>query len=145
MAGLAVEFYNSTTNSNLKCSDVEFNLPKPSWTDDSIRAIKEELNDPNLESHELHIICGRDTHHRVQSWKNKNYIIDNCKFLVFDRAGYDPVEDKKLHAKSKYVTDFNILPISSTLVREKLNKGGEIHELVPDVINLYIRQNNLYK
>lgn len=148
MVKRTVNFYNENKSSvTLHASDVEFHLPSPSWTDSSIKKIKENLKaERGLEEdqYELYIICGRDTHHRIQTWKNKEYIIDNCSFLVYDRAGVDQVEDEQLHLKSYYVRDLGILPISSTLVREKLHKGGEIFDLVPDVVECYIRENGLY-
>jgi len=148
MVERTVDFYNENKSvKNLFASDVEFFLPTPSWTDASIKKIKEELESLNglkEDEYELRIICGRDTHHRVQSWKNKDYIIKNCSFLVYDRFGSDPVEDKSLHLKSFYVKDLGILPISSTLVREKIRKGGEIFDLVPDVVECFIREKKLY-
>jgi nicotinate-nucleotide adenylyltransferase len=148
MVKRTVDFYNENKKSvNLFASDVEFHLPNPSWTDSSIKKIKEELlRDRGLNEgeYDLRIICGRDTHYRIQTWKNKDYIIDNCSFLVYDRAGVDSVEDEALHLKSYYVNDLGILPISSTIVRETIHKGGEIFNLVPDVVDCYIRENGLY-
>ena len=148
MTKAAVDFLREHKDVNFHVSDVEFHLPRPSWTDSSIKKIKEELLESRGltdDGYELYIICGRDTHHRIQTWKNKDYIINNCKFFVYDRTGVDPVEDKVLHERSYYVKDLGIIPVSSTLIREKINKGGDIYDLTLDVVECYIRNHNLYK
>ncbi len=144
----AVDFIRKYKKLNLYVSDVEFHLPRPSWTDSSIKQFKRDLNITRKLSekdYQLYIICGRDTHHRIQTWKNKEYIIDKCSFLVYDRSGADPAEDEELNRKSWYIKDLGIIPVSSTLIREKLNKGGEIYDLTLDVVDYYIRKNNLYQ
>jgi len=124
-------------------SDIEFYLPRPSYTNMTIRKLIE--NHPDKE---FHIICGEDVFMKIPRWRNAKYVIDSCGFIAHRRkesnfANFNP--DKKMHEKTVYIKKFAAMNISSTLVRENIKNNKPFHYAVPDLVCKYLKENNLYK
>lgn len=128
----AVEGANS-----IKISTVEFKLPKPSYTVDTLVYLTEKF--PN---HEFSVVMGSDSFGNLSKWKNFEVIIKNHPLYIYNRPGF-PV-DNTIGATITIV-DAPLLEISSTHIRKLIKDGKSIRYLVPDIIKDEIEKNNYYK
>jgi nicotinate-nucleotide adenylyltransferase len=123
---------------NLKASDIEFKLPKPSYTADTLAYLKEKYPE-----NEFVIIMGSDSYQNLLKWKNYNYIINNHEIYIYKRSGYENLPEYK-GAKIN-VINAPLLPISATQIRKNIKEGKSIRYLVTEAVREEIEKNNYYK
>lgn len=121
----------------LKASDIEFALPKPSYTSHTLAYLKEKYP-----SYEFSIIMGSDSFQNLGKWKNAEAIINHYPILVYERPGF-PV-DNTIGAQVKMLKA-PLLEISATHIREAVQQGKSIKYLVPEVVEKEIVANRFYK
>ncbi|MEO0312394.1 MAG: hypothetical protein RIQ89_2051 [Bacteroidota bacterium] len=121
----------------LKVSDIEFKLPRPSFTIDTLIYLQEKYP-----QHEFAILMGSDGFQNLPNWKNADVLIKNFPFIVYGRPGF-PVTDT--HGAKIQVLDAPQLTISATYIRETIKAGKTIRYLVPDKVRAYIEENNYYR
>ncbi len=68
----------------LKASDIEFSLPKPSYTVHTLAYLKEKYPD-----HSFSIIMGSDSFQNLGKWKNPETLIENYPIIIYKRPGFD--------------------------------------------------------
>jgi nicotinate-nucleotide adenylyltransferase len=121
----------------LKASDIEFSLPKPSYTVHTLAYLKEKYPD-----HSFFIIMGSDGFQNLGKWKNSEVIIENYPIIIYKRPGFEV--DNKSNAK---ITIMNapLLEISSTHIRELVKAGKSIKYLVPSGIEDEILSSNFFR
>jgi nicotinate-nucleotide adenylyltransferase len=100
---LAVEGEN-----NLRASDIEFKLPRPSYTADTLAYLVEKYPD-----HQFALVMGSDSFENLPKWKNYSYILKNYPIYVYRRPGHTAIPDYPA-AKRVVVLDAPLLPISAT-------------------------------
>ncbi|MEJ7766673.1 MAG: nicotinate (nicotinamide) nucleotide adenylyltransferase [Chitinophagaceae bacterium] len=125
------------TESNLKASDIEFNMPRPSFTIDTLTYITEKYP-----QHLFAVIMGSDGFQNISKWKNYNIILANYHLYVYTRAGF---EIEANDSKSLTVLDAPLLQISSTRIREYIRQHKSIRYLVPDKVMEEITNNGYFK
>ena len=124
-------------NSNkLRVSNIEFALPRPSYTINTIMYLKERYPD-----YTFSIILGSDGFNNIEAWKNASYLKSNCIFLVYQRPG---VELVKKEGWNYEIVNGPLLQISSTYIRKQINEKKSIEFLVPEVVREEIYANNFY-
>ncbi|HTB52624.1 MAG TPA: nicotinate (nicotinamide) nucleotide adenylyltransferase [Ferruginibacter sp.] len=123
--------------SNLRTSNVEFSLPKPSYTVDTLTYLKEKFPE-----HEFSIIMGSDSFSNITKWKNYEVILKNHLLYIYKRPGFEI--DNSI-TKNFEIVDAPLLEISSTHIRELIKKGKSIKYLVPDIVKEEIERNSYYK
>lgn len=111
---------------NLRASSVEFNLPNPSYTVDSLAYLKEKYP-----QHEFSILMGSDGFQNLNKWKNHNVIVNNHHIYIYKRPGFEITET---HGASVSLLDAPLLEISSTYIRELIKNKKSIRFLVPDIV-----------
>lgn len=122
----------------LKAVDIEFSLPKPSYTSATLAYLRERYPDQQFQ-----ILIGSDSFQNIKKWKNAAFIINNYKLLVYKRPGFEV--DNSVHADIQ-VMDAPLLEISATYIRQMIREGKSIRYLVPHnieedlVTNRYFRQ-----
>lgn len=121
----------------LKVSDIEFSLPKPSYTVHTLAYLKEKYPD-----HDFSIIMGSDSFQNLGKWKNAEVIIENYSIIVYRRPGFDV--NNKLNARIQ-VMDAPLLEISSTHIRELIQSGKSIKYLVPANVEEEIITSGFFK
>ena len=121
----------------LRASDIEFRLPKPSYTIDTLTYLHEKYPD-----YEFVIIMGSDSYQNLDKWKNADVIMNRYGIYVYTRPGY-PVR-KDLPTKIS-VLKAPMLQISATEVRNMVLKGQSIRYLVPDSVKEEIEKNHYYR
>lgn len=141
MISLAIE-----DNKGLDISDIEIKKEEPSYTINTILELKKD----NI--NELFFIMGDDSLFNIKSWYKYNNLIEESNFIIFPRektldiSNYNQFISKELNAD---ITKFNfisfpLINISSTLIRNMIEKKNSIKYLVPDKVINYIDSNKLY-
>jgi len=125
-------------NYKLEVSDVEFHLPKPSYTIHTLVHLHEKHPDK-----EFKIIIGEDNLEAFTKWKNHEAILKDYGLYVYPRPNTQPSELKQ-HPSVKMV-EAPMLDISATFIRSCIRKNQSIRYLVPDVVEEMIRAKGFYK
>ena len=120
----------------IKVSNVEFSLPKPSYTINTLIYLTEKH--PN---HTFFIILGSDGYQNIEKWKNGDVILKNYPILVYERPGF-PFELKQGNCVQKIKGPY--LDISSTFIRSLIKAKKSIQFLVPDEVIESIDSNQFY-
>lgn len=134
MVKIAVEGY-----SNLRASDFELSLPKPSYTITTLTNLKKMYPD-----HEFSLIIGADNWTVFEKWKDYLNIVEDFPIKIYPRLGDNITIPMRFRDKVE-VIDSPIMEISSTFVRESIAEGKHIRAFLPEKVYEYIIKNNLYK
>jgi nicotinate-nucleotide adenylyltransferase len=132
LAQLAIE-----DDAQIKVSDIEFKLPKPSYTIDTLTYLEEKYP-----QHNFFVIMGSDSFQNLPKWKNFEALVKNYQFIVYRRPGFDITE--KFGADVTYL-EAPMLELSATLIRNNCKDGITIRYLVPEDVRLEIERNNYFK
>ena len=124
-------------NPKLSVSDIEFSMPKPSYTIDTLTYLKEKY--PNKI---FYLIMGGDNVPTLPKWKNSELLIENYKIYVYKRPGYD-LGPLASHPNITSV-EAPLLDISSTHIRQLIKERKSIQYLVPDAARLEIETSSIY-
>lgn len=122
---------------HLRASDIEFKLPKPSFTIDTLTYMKEKFP-----QHDFSIIMGSDSYQNLPRWKNYEQLLKNAEFYVYIRAGFEKIPEYR-NAQA-HILDAPLLQISATHIRNMLKEGKSIRFLVPDSVKEEIERNRYY-
>jgi nicotinate-nucleotide adenylyltransferase len=132
LAQLAIE-----DDAQIKVSDIEFKLPKPSYTIDTLTYLEEKYP-----QHQFYVIMGSDSFQNLPKWKNFEALVKNYQFIVYRRPGFEITE--KYGADVTYL-EAPMLELSATLIRNNCKDGITIRYLVPEDVRLEIERNNYFK
>ncbi len=135
LVNLATEDYTK-----IKASDVEFKLPQPNYTVNTLAHLKDKYP-----QHEFSLIMGEDNLKSLHKWKNYEFILENHDIYVYPRISEEEaVLDLKNHQRIHKI-NAPIVEISSTFIRESIKNKKNIRPLVPEKVWQYIDHNNFYK
>ena len=123
---------------SLKATDIEFRLPKPSYTIDTLTYLGEKFP-----SHHFSVIMGSDSFQNLPEWKNYRQLLSNYPIYVYERPGFKP-ENVYTDAKVTFLKA-PLLEISSTYIRKIISSGKSIRYLVPEKVRVEIEQNGYYR
>jgi nicotinate-nucleotide adenylyltransferase len=142
--GLLNEFHRlqlvrlATEDDNrIKVSDIEFSLPKPSYTVNTLAYLTEKHPE-----HQLCIIMGGDSFQNLHKWKNYEVIIKNHPVYVYPRPGYEV--SNKLKTKL-VIVNAPLMEISATQIRKYIKEGKSVRYLLPDKVLEEIEKGGYYK
>ena len=124
-------------DNRIKCSDIEFNLPKPSYTSNTLAFLSEKYPE-----HQFSIIMGSDSYQNLGKWKNYEAIINNYPVYVYKREGH---EIKKTFDKEAVILNAPIIQISASQIREHIKLAKSIRYLVPEIVREEIESRKFYK
>ncbi|MBL7813654.1 MAG: nicotinate-nucleotide adenylyltransferase [Saprospiraceae bacterium] len=124
-------------NPKLKASNIEFDLPKPSYTIDTLTYLAEKYP-----QHEFALIMGGDNIATLHKWKNYELILRGYDIYVYRRPNYD-LGELATHPRVK-LFDAPLMDISATYIRNCLQNGKPIQYLVPDVVLNYLSEAKIY-
>ncbi|MEO5996253.1 MAG: nicotinate (nicotinamide) nucleotide adenylyltransferase [Chitinophagaceae bacterium] len=122
--------------SSLRASDIEFQLPRPSYTIDTLTYLEEKYP-----ANDFSVIMGSDSFQNLKKWKNHEFLVARYKLIVYLRPGF---EVTKLTVGTTLL-DSPLLQISSTHIRENIRKNKSIRFLVPDKVKEEIERNGYYR
>ncbi len=126
------------SNDRLGVTDVEFNMPKPSYTIDTLTYLKEKHPNYNFS-----LIIGEDNLKSFPKWKNYEQILLEHSVLVYPRPS-SVNSNLRNHVAIKMI-DAPLLDISATFIREAIRKGRDIQYLVPEKVKELIEARKLFK
>ena len=124
--------------SNLKSSSIEFKLPKPSYTVDTLLYLNEKYP-----THEFSVIIGSDSFLNLKKWKNFEIILNNYNVYVYIRPGF-PINKEMVNSGVTILEDTPLLDISSTVIRRMIKEKKSISYLLPKVVKEEIINQNYY-
>lgn len=133
----------TASNPAFSVSRIEVDRPGPTYTVDTLRALKRER--PGAE---LFFVTGADAILQILTWKDPEHVLAGTKFIAATRPGYDL---ERLHkelppelADRVLAMEIPALAISSTDVRRRVRAGRPIGYLVPEGVASYIEKSGLY-
>lgn len=133
LANLAIE-----GNDQLRTSNIEFSLPKPSYTIDTLVYLEEKYP-----KHKFSLIMGADNLPTLHKWKNSEILIKNYDIFVYQRPGTSlNMED---YPKNIILQETPQILLSASYIRKQLKNNKSIKYLVPDSVEQYILDMGWYK
>ncbi len=148
-------------NPHFSVSDIELLRPGKSYTIDTLRFFNEN------ETNQFFFIMGREAFVEIETWKEFKNLFTLCHFIIMTRPGtqkenafsdllpralisdfkYDPKEETYIHVSGHrlYFKEISFLDISSTKVRELIEKGRSVRYLIPPEVEGYIERHKLYR
>jgi nicotinate-nucleotide adenylyltransferase len=124
-------------NYKMEVSDVEFQLPKPSYTIHTLAYLREKHPEKQFK-----LIIGEDNLEGFPRWKNYQQILEHHGLYVYPRPNAQPSE-LKTHPNVT-VVQAPLLDISATYIRECIRNKKSIRYMVPEPVESLIRQKGFY-
>lgn len=120
----------------LEASDIELSMPRPSYTIDTLRRLA-----GSNPGDSFRLVIGADNWECFDRWKDYREILRDFHPIVYPREGCAmPGEDSQ--ATPMWA---DLLPVSSTMIRQRLITGEPVNNLLPPAVLDYIRANGLYR
>lgn len=124
-------------NTKLRATDIEFNMPKPSYTVDTLAYLSDKY--PN---YEFSLIIGEDNLRSFPKWKNHQAILDEYGLYVYPRPN-TAASALKDHPSVTWVKA-PLFDISATFIWQMLQRNKSIRYLVPDPVIEIITSRKLF-
>jgi nicotinate-nucleotide adenylyltransferase len=130
---------------NLKASNIEFKLPQPSYTINTLVHLKEKYP-----KNEFVLLMGADNLQNFHKWKNYEEILKYHELYVYPRVqGPDtspaPLERGEVRLTNIKLVNAPIIEISSTFIREAIKEKKDISYFIPPEVLNYIEEMHFYK
>ncbi|TAE92970.1 MAG: nicotinate-nucleotide adenylyltransferase [Runella slithyformis] len=124
-------------NYQFKATDIEFSMPKPSYTIDTLTRLQEKFP-----QHNFKLIIGEDNLAQFKNWKNYEQILTNFGLYVYPRP-HAATHDFATHSAVQFIAA-PLLDISATFIRESLKNNRSIRYLVPETVEGMIERKKFY-
>ncbi|MFW5760116.1 MAG: nicotinate (nicotinamide) nucleotide adenylyltransferase [Cyclobacteriaceae bacterium] len=131
-------------NQNFRASDIEFHLPKPSYTITTLTHLADKF------THDFVLILGEDNLQSFSNWRNHKQILQNHKIFIYPRPGVKPGQNVEAHSEItshpniKKIDEAPIIGISATMIRKFVRENRSIRYLVPDKVAQTIYDKKYY-
>ena len=125
-------------NRKLKASDIEFKLPKPSYTVHTLAHLGEVYP-----QHQFILIMGRDNLSSFHKWKDYEQILQRHEIYVYPRVHAEK-SDLENHASVKFI-DAPLMEISSSFIREAIRQQKDVRYMMPERVWLSIEEKSFYR
>ena len=126
---------------SLEVSDIEIFRPGPSYTIDTVRELKRE-------GHEVIVLLGTDSIIEMDEWQDPDLLHSECEVVGLIRPGFQIDKSKSYLARQRKYSlrtiEVNSPEISSTRVRNLIQDGVDVADLIPQEVNEYIKEQKLY-
>ena len=123
---------------HVKASDIEFNLPKPSYTAITLAHLSEKHPDKKFA-----IVMGSDNLVNFHKWKNYESILEHHQIIVYPRKGKET--DRYASNKNVHRIVAPEIELSSTLIRNGIKEGRDVSQMLPFRVWEYLDSNSFYK
>jgi nicotinate-nucleotide adenylyltransferase len=133
MVRLAVE-----DDDRFRASDIEFRLPTPSYTIDTLTYLGEKYP-----GNEFQLVMGADGLRTFHKWKNASLIVEKYHRLIYPRPGTDLNQPGDL--VNATLMDAPLMEISSSFIRKAIRAGKDVRHLVPAKAYQYMREMHFYE
>lgn len=122
---------------HLRAVDVEFSLPRPSYTSVTLARLSEKYP-----QHRFAIIMGSDSFQNIARWKNYQYILKNHEILIYNRPGHVVTDTFGGNVK---ILDAPLLELSATRIRECIKAKKSVRYMLPDNVIVEIEKGGYYR
>lgn len=139
-------------NPKLRASDIEFNLPKPSYTITTLAYLREKYPNDSFS-----LIMGEDNLRTFHKWFNHEVIMDKHKIYVYPRVltmqeelevvamSADLINDYKSHENVEFCEDAPVMKVSSSFIRQSIREEKDVRYLLTEPVRKYVDEMNFYK
>lgn len=124
----------------LEPSDIEFNLPQPNYTINTLTYLQEKYPE-----HTFALIMGEDNLKSFHKWKNYELILENHDIYVYPRISEGKVETQFDNHKKIHKVDAPIMELSSTFIRKSIKGDKNVRPMLPEHVWEYLDEMNFYK
>jgi len=122
-----------------RASNIEFNLPKPSYTIDTLTYLQERFPD-----YSFVILMGADNLESFPKWKNFEMIVENYGVVVYPRPGFE-MSKVPVHKNITVAEGVPLMEISSSFIRNTIKEGKDIRHFMPQKSWEYLDEMNFYR
>ncbi|WP_372751276.1 nicotinate (nicotinamide) nucleotide adenylyltransferase [Labilibaculum sp.] len=121
-----------------RASNVEFGMPQPSFTIDTLTYLQEKNPQMNFS-----LIIGSDNLTNFTKWKNHDLILQNHDLFVYPRPNFDP---EKIAIKGNIkIVDAPLMEISSSFIRKAIKEQKDIPYFMPETAYTYLKEMHFYE
>lgn len=124
----------------LEASTIEFNLPQPNFTVNTLIHLQEKYPD-----YQFCPIMGEDNLKSLHKWKNYEVILENHEIFVYPRISDGAIEHQFKDHEKIQIIDAPIVEISSTFIRKAIAEGKNCRPLLPEKVWKYIDEMHFYQ
>jgi nicotinate-nucleotide adenylyltransferase len=135
MVYLATEYFPK-----IKPSDVEFKLPQPNYTVNTLAHLQEKYP-----QHEFSLIMGEDNLNSLHKWKNYEVILQNHDIYVYPRLASGEIDSQFINHNKIHRVGAPVIELSSTFIRESIKNKKNVVPLLPEKVWKYVEHNLFYK
>lgn len=121
----------------LKASDIEFTLPRPSYTSVTLAHLSEKYP-----QHQFSVIMGGDSFQNIKRWKNYEYILNNYPVLIYNRPGF---EIKQNIPGNITLLNAPLLELSATQIRQLIREKKSVKYMLPASVIEEIEKGGYYR
>lgn len=133
--------YRATKDyTKLKPCDIEFTLPQPNYTINTLTYLQEKHPD-----NEFSLIMGEDNLKSFHKWKNYELILENHHIYVYPRISENKIETQFDGHKKIHHINAPIMELSSTSIRNAIKSGKNVKPMLPEFVWAYLDEMNFYK
>ena len=134
--------HNRLDYPKMRASDVEFSLPKPSYTIDTLTYLHEKY--PN---YQFSLIMGEDNLAGLHKWKNAEVLIKNHQIIVYPRLFEGEKKNNDYTSESENIILINapIIELSATDIRNMIKENKNVRPMLPPEVFEYLDGSNFYK
>ena len=125
-------------NYNMRSSDIEFSMPKPSYTIDTLTNLSSKHTNKKFS-----LIIGEDNLSHFPKWKSSDQLLQNYQLYVYPRPNVQP---SKLHSHPNVkMVEAPLIDISATFIRRCIQSDLSIKYLVPEAVEEIIMARRFYR
>lgn len=122
----------------LRACDIEFRLPKPSYTIDTLTYLSEKH--PSMD---FILISGTDIFPSFHKWKNYQELLKQYAFYIYNRPGYESGD--YINHENIRLFQAPLMEISASFIRQSIKEGREVKYMLPEKVYQYIREMHFYE
>ncbi|WP_312171130.1 nicotinate (nicotinamide) nucleotide adenylyltransferase [Chryseobacterium sp.] len=137
MVQLAVKNY-----SKMRASNVEFSLPQPSYTIDTLTYLHEKYPD-----YSFSLIMGEDNLQNLHKWKNADTLVKNYHIIVYPRVFEGEKKDSEYLLQHENISfiEAPVIELSATEIRNMIKTGKNVRPMLPPEVFEYLDGSSFYK
>jgi nicotinate-nucleotide adenylyltransferase len=125
----------------LKPSKIEFDLPQPNYTINTLVYLEDKYE----QEYKFSLIMGEDNLKSFHKWKNYEAILENYSLYVYPRISEGKIEHQFENHAKVYKVAAPIIEVSSTFIRKQHALGKNIKSMLPDAVWKYMDEMNFYR
>lgn len=124
----------------LSPSDIEFNLPQPNYTINTLVHLEEKHP-----TYTFSLIMGEDNLKSFHKWKNYELILENHDIYTYPRISEGTVETQFIGHNKIHHVKAPIMELSSTFIRKSIKAGKNVKPMLPQHVWEYLDEMNFYR